>query len=314
MSSPPFRQTKAKREALAVLADYFCLNAKIAAELLGISARAVQAHYQRLIDAQLVYGIRYAPEEHLKGAIPIAYGLSDSGVDKAFREGFATDSTKSIKGHKPSRIEHEIMISRFHLELARWCEENGWDVRWRQRNLQHGVYPDALFRVNGVHFFLEIERAKLGDYKDGEPQILRKLRTYRDYYDSADCEKDFGFRRFKILTVMRTSARAANLSKRAASAGLAAATFPVSSEQQLFDSIPPQNAHPAHPACLVRTPLCAILPRRSAKVTHFCSFKVTHAENTILNAISCGADYGPALSSTPQACGLDLRHPRRRRV
>src|SRR5208337_1883955 len=55
-------------------------------------------------------------------------------------------------------------------------------------------------------------------------------------------------------------------------------------------------------------------PRRSAKVTHFCSFKVTHTENTIWNAISRGADYGPALSSTPQACRVDLRHPRRRRV
>ena len=56
------------------------------------------------------------------------------------------------------------------------------------------------------------------------------------------------------------------------------------------------------------------LPRRSAKVTHFCSFKVTHTENTIWNSFLRGADYGPALSSTPQACGLDLRHPRRRRV
>jgi len=253
------RQTKAKREALAVLADYFCLTAKMAAELLGISARAVQAHYHRLIDAQLVYGIRYAPEEHLKGAIPIAYGLSDSGVAKAFREGFATDSTKSIKGHKPSRIEHEVMISRFHLELARWCEEEGWDVRWRQRNLQHGVYPDALFRVDGAYLFLEIERAKLGDYKDGEPQIRRKLKAYRDYHGSVACEKDFGFRRFRVVTVMRTFARAANLSKRAAGAGLDPATFIVSSEQHLFDRSSRQDAHPAS---IVRVPLCAILGLR----------------------------------------------------
>src|SRR5690348_10818069 len=112
MTAPLLRPTRAKREALAVLADYFCLNATMAAELLGVSVRAVQAHYQRLIDAQLVYGIRYAPEDHGRGAIPIAYGLSDSGVDEAFAEGFATDSTKSIKGHKPSRMEHEVMISR----------------------------------------------------------------------------------------------------------------------------------------------------------------------------------------------------------
>ena len=40
---PLLRLTKAKREALSVLADYFCLNAKLAAELLGVSERAVQA-------------------------------------------------------------------------------------------------------------------------------------------------------------------------------------------------------------------------------------------------------------------------------
>ena len=231
----------------------------MAAELLGITERAIQAHYQSLINAQLVYSIRYAPEEHTKGAIPMAYGLSDSGVAKAFREGFATDSTKTIKGHKPSRIEHEIMISRFHLELARSCEENGWDLRWRQKNLQHGVYPDALFSVNGAYFFLEIERAKLGDYKDGEPQILRKLKTYRDYYGSTDCETDFGFRRFSVVTVMRTFARAANLTQRVAGAGVDAATFIVSSEQHLFDRTSKQKAHPADPAHIVRAPLYAIL-------------------------------------------------------
>jgi hypothetical protein len=231
----------------------------MAAELLGISARAVQAHYQRLIRAELVYGIRYQPEEHAKGAIPMAYGLSDSGVTKAFREGFATDSTKTIKGHKPSRLEHEIMISRFHLELAGLCEGNGWDVRWRQKDLQHGVYPDALFSVNGVYFFLEIERAKLGDYKDGEPQILRKLRTYRDYYDSTACEKEFGFRRFRVVTVMRTAVRASNLSQRVADIGLDPAMFVVSSEQQLFNRTLRQKADPAHPAYIVPAPLCAIL-------------------------------------------------------
>jgi len=251
--------TKARREALAVLADYFCLNTRMAAELLGISVRAVQAHYQRLIDAHLVYGIRYAPEEHLKGAIPVAYGLSDSGVDTVFREGFATDSTKTIKGHKPSRIEHEVMISRFHLEVARLCEEKGWDVRWRQRDLRHGVYPDALFRVNGAYFFHEIERAKLGDYKNGEPQLLRKLTTYRDYHDSADCENDFGFRKFKVVTVMRTSARATNLETRTASAGFDPAIFAVSSEQELFDSACPQDAHSAHRARIAEAPLRAIL-------------------------------------------------------
>jgi hypothetical protein len=40
-------------------------------------------------------------------------------------------------------------------------------------------------------------------------------------------------------------------------------------------------------------------PRRSAKVTHFCSVRVTHTKNTIWNAIWRGANCGPAVSSTP---------------
>src|ERR1039458_5752820 len=125
----PLFQTKAQREALSVLADYFCLNIKMAAELLGVSERAVQFHYQRLQKAQLVYAFRYYPEHQAKGAAPYAYGLSDSGVTLAFQDGFATDSTKTFKGHSPRTIEHELMISRFHLELAALAESKQWDLR-----------------------------------------------------------------------------------------------------------------------------------------------------------------------------------------
>src|ERR1022692_628970 len=167
MTAPLLRLTKAKQEALSVLADYFCLNTRMAAELLDVSERAVQAHYQRLIAAQLVYAKSYESETYEKGALPKAYGLTDSGVSIAFKEGFATDSTKTFKGHALSTIEHELMISRFHLELAKLAEEKRWDLRWRQRDLdKNKVRPDGLFQIDGNNFFLEIERARLGNYKD----------------------------------------------------------------------------------------------------------------------------------------------------
>src|ERR1017187_5889926 len=109
MAAPLLRLTKAKREALRVLSDYFCLNTKMASELLGVSARAVQAHYQRLIEAQFVYAKSYESETYEKGALPKAYGLTESGVSIAFKEGFATDSTKTFKGHALSTIEHELI-------------------------------------------------------------------------------------------------------------------------------------------------------------------------------------------------------------
>lgn len=205
----------------------------MAAELLGVKVRTVQRHYERLTKAELAYSFRYSPEEHDRGALPMAYGLSDCGVELAFAEGFATDSTKTIKEKSKSRIEHELMISAFHLELAKLCGTRKWDLRWRQRNLNHAVAPDALFAVNGGYFFLEIERAKLGNYRDGRPQILRKLESYRDYWDSPTCEKEFGFRTFHVVTVMRTPQRAQNLANLLKISGLDNATFFTSSEANL---------------------------------------------------------------------------------
>jgi hypothetical protein len=227
-------QTKAQREALRVLADYFCLNIKMAADLLGISERAAQFHYERLQKEQLVYAFRYYPEHQKRGAAPYAYGLSDSGVTQAFEDGFATDSTKTFRGHSPRTIEHELTISRFHLELAALAESKQWDLRWRQTNLKRTVHPDALFAINGKYFFLEIERAKLGNYRDGEPQIVRKLRSYWDYYDSTGCESEFGLRKFRVATVMRTPERAANLGHILRGNHLDKATFLIASEPRML--------------------------------------------------------------------------------
>jgi len=51
-------------------------------------------------------------------------------------------------------------------------------------------------------------------------------------------------------------------------------------------------------------------PRRSPRVDHFCSFKLTHAENRIWRI----ARRRPAILSTPKACGLIFHPPRQRRV
>lgn len=216
----------------------------MAAELLGVSARAVQAHYQRLVGARLVYAKPYESETYEKGALPKAYGLTDSGVNQAFQEGFATDSTKSFRGHALRTIEHELMISKFHLELAKLAGAHAWDLRWRQKRLdKKAVRPDALFRLNGDYFFLEMERAKLGDYKDGRPSIVGKLEAYRAYYDSTDCEKDFGFRKFRVITVMRTGKRVRNLVNALVAAGLDSGIFLNASEGALFDFTTPKPGY-----------------------------------------------------------------------
>jgi hypothetical protein len=253
MVNPAMRQTKAKRQALGILAEYFCLNTVLASELLGISERAVQAHYQRLVAAQLVYAKSYEPETYEKGALPKAYGLTDSGVKQAFREGFSTDSTKSFRGHAVRTIEHELMISKFHLALARLTTTNAWDLSWQQSRLdKKAVRPDALFRLNGHCFFLEMERSRLGDYRDGRPSILGKLESYRTYYGSTDCENDFGFRTFRVITVMRTPLRVENLTKALVAADLQTGIFWNASEGAFFDFTTPKSGYTPSFASLTR--------------------------------------------------------------
>jgi len=216
----------------------------MAAELLGICLRGAQRHYARLETTGLVCSVPYYPEEKEKGSAPRAWGLSDSGVDRAFEEGFATDSTKTFAEHSMKTVEHELMISKFHLETARLCEANGWDLRWRQRDLKKKtVNPDALFSLNGHFFFLEIERAKLGNYRNGEPQVLRKLKSYQDFCGSSDCEKDFGFGEFKVITVMRTPERAGNLRDLLQASGLDETIFWIMSEREFAIPAPKAPFH-----------------------------------------------------------------------
>ena len=51
-------------------------------------------------------------------------------------------------------------------------------------------------------------------------------------------------------------------------------------------------------------------PRRSARMTHLCSDRVTHTKNTICPRARRGQQFHPRR----QACGLFFCHPRRRRV
>src|SRR5262249_54922108 len=105
----PLRSTRGRSAALQILADLFCFYSRMAAQLLGTSERNVQAIYQRLIRQQLVYAKAYNTEVYVRGALPKAFGLTDSGVRLAFRDAFATDSTKTFRGHAIRTIEHELM-------------------------------------------------------------------------------------------------------------------------------------------------------------------------------------------------------------
>ena len=211
-----FYPTKRKREVLELLGQYFVLRSKDLARLLrnpvptGTDIRTINRTLKILDSAGLVHRLRYLNPEN--DGIGYACGLSDAGV-RLCGEG------KTFDEHSERTLDHELGISFFHLGLQDLCDERGFTLRWQQADLKHGVNPDAYFSLtdpkiedkNTHHFFLEVERAKIGNYRDGEPSIIRKLRRYYEYYDTPGCEIDWGFRTYRVVTVLRNDERRTNL-------------------------------------------------------------------------------------------------------
>jgi hypothetical protein len=151
---------------------------------------------------------------HERGGAGYAYGLSAKGVAHALRNGYSTPATKTLDEHSLRTLDHELEITSFHIGLHRLSARQGLRYAWQQTDLKHTVHPDAVFYVadpanpgKAFCYFLEIERSKLGNYRDGEPQILRKLRAYYDYFNSTGCEKEWRFRQYRVVVVQRTDAR-----------------------------------------------------------------------------------------------------------
>src|SRR5712692_2362239 len=218
----PFRLTIAKRHALTSLAEYFCLRTN---DLVGLRHRTHTESYRRtmrrslslLLKEGLVYRLPYLDLEKERGGLTYVYGLSDKGVKHARESGYVTPSTKTFDEHSQRTLDHELEVSFFHVALKYFCEVNGLSLHWQQRDLKRTVNPDALFAItdpgkpedaNTFWYFLEIERAKFGNYRDGEPQILRKLKSYYDYYNTEVCEREWGcFRQFRVVIVQHTEAK-----------------------------------------------------------------------------------------------------------
>ncbi len=138
----------------------------------------------------------------------------------AFENGYATGATKTLDEHSLRTLDHELEITSFHMAFQRLCSANGLRFTWQQADLKHTVHPDAFFTVEDPRspdkefcYFLEIERSKFGNYRDGEPQILRKLGAFYDYFNSTDCEKEWGFRQYRVVVVQRTDSRREELLK-----------------------------------------------------------------------------------------------------
>jgi len=215
-----------KYKLLALFAEFFCLRTNDAAELLRDhavtenDARSVRRTLSILHRDGFLYRVSHFDAEHDRGGAGYVYGLSKKGVEHALRNGYSTPATKTLDEHSIRTLDHELELTSFHIALHRLCSANALRYLWRQKDLKHTVHPDALYYVadpanpgKAFCYFLEIERAKLGSYRNGKPQIFRKLKKYYDYFKSTDCEKEWGFRQYRVIVVQRNDARREGLLK-----------------------------------------------------------------------------------------------------
>lgn len=225
-SKPLPHENATKRRALELFAEFFCLRTNDAAELMRnraiteSAARSVRRTLSILHRDGFLYRLPHFDSGHERGSATYVYGLSARGVDHALRNGYSTSATKTLDEHSVRTLDHELEITSFHVAIHRLCAAKGLRYQWRQKDLKHMVHPDALFFVadpaspgKAFCYFLEIERAKLGNYRNGEPQILRKLRKYYEYFNSTDCEKEWGFRQYRVIVVQKSDARREGLLK-----------------------------------------------------------------------------------------------------
>jgi DNA-binding transcriptional ArsR family regulator len=220
-----FRFTKIRLDVLSALGEYFCLRTNDIAAILRSriptesDKRTLRHTLGSLYQAGLVYRLPYLDLDRERGPVSYVYGLSDQGVKHYVQ--YHDGRCKTFDDHSQRTLDHELEISMFHFALNGLCKRKHLSLYWQQDDLKCTVNPDAMFAItnpalpdgkNTFYYFLEIERAKMGSYKDGEPSIMRKLGRYYEYYDSIDCKKEWGsFEHFRVVVVQRTEDRRSNL-------------------------------------------------------------------------------------------------------
>lgn len=234
----------AKRNVLSLLAEYYVLRVQDLVEILRgdeTARRSVQYTLTRLMASQHVGRRAFIDDMSDDQNFTYAYFLNESGAAVA-------ESGRAFKPAEAYILRHEIEISQFHIKLKKWTGKHGLELDWQQMPVDHSkaVNPDAYFGIrdpklpegkNTFHYFLEIERSKIGNYRDGQPSIIRKLQKYYEFYDSDACKKQWGFDKFRVVLTVRNADRMYNLCARLPEEGLNHRMFWITTEPMFKESI-----------------------------------------------------------------------------
>lgn len=139
----PFRLTKAKRSALELLADYFCLRVKDVVTLMGKDPnddndrRNIQTTLSLLYKQGVASRLPYFDIEMDLPTRSYAYGLTDKSAKEY--------GGKTFDEHSERTLDHELEISAFHITLLKAFPN--FRIVWHQANIKRGVAPDAYFSI-----------------------------------------------------------------------------------------------------------------------------------------------------------------------
>jgi hypothetical protein len=162
------------------------------------------------------------------------YGLTAASIAELVASGAATPDLldERLRTHELTELflRHEMMIVDIHvamnlasaespLRLVKWQEGRAlWDSvavidQGIAKNLP--IRPDAFFTLEDsrrpegkyAHFALEADRSTAN-----HTRFADKIRAYWRYIEEGLHEKKFGVKRFRVLTITLTAARAENLS------------------------------------------------------------------------------------------------------
>jgi hypothetical protein len=232
-------------EMLVWLADYRLLQPRHFETLAGRHVVAIRRRLRQFVDQRLTDRLTLPYSRSRPVAAPAdqyVYRLARRGA-QLLRERCGISAIYS-GDRQVAFLEHDLTIANFHVTLSLACAEAGLELQWRQTELLDSapgersslvsVNPDALFSVTDMSlpaesntnaFFLEVERVRQHSYKEGESAFVRKMRAYDRYAVSGACRQTWGFDGFRVLVLVPTAQRAANLRAKLIAADLAADRF-----------------------------------------------------------------------------------------
>lgn len=179
------------------------------------------------------------------------HGLTERGFRLVRSRGLDEKETaKSFETFSVNHVDHELKINDFLDILEAALGREGLELIVYNTDLftvfnEHVVSPDRLLYIydpktdtTSAPIFLEYEKQKRGKYDEaGRPQVIRKLINLNSYYDTDDCEKDFKFRKFYVLVILRTERKRQFLAEDLISEHQNTGTLLLASEQEATTNI-----------------------------------------------------------------------------